>query len=71
LKFNEQDIFQHYRREVNHMRGEIGVVDESNFNGLIFSKITNNIYVGSYLKSSKDIVKLKEQNITAILSIQS
>jgi len=47
------------------------VVDECNINELVFSKITSQIFVGSFLKSSLDMMRLKEQNITSILSIQS
>lgn len=69
--FGKQKQVHPYRRQVSHNRGEIVILDECNINELIFSKITNRIFVGSYPRSSQDILRLKEHKITSILSIQS
>ena len=68
---NDQDSYFPKRFKVTHSRGDIAIYDECRFNELIISEITPQIYVGSHIKSVQDIQKLKEYNISSILSIQS
>ncbi len=47
------------------------IYEECYFNELNYSKITDKIYLGSYLNTTQDFELLKAQGITGILSIQT
>lgn len=59
------------RKGVTYYRAEVTIHDNCRLNDLKFSQVTPQIYVGSYPKSSADLEMLKENNISAIFSIQS
>lgn len=71
FKFADQQAPQQHRVKVTHSRGEIVIVDEFSIDQIVLSQITPQIYVGSYPKSRADILRLKDNNISAIFSIQS
>lgn len=59
------------RRGVTSRKGELSIHDDCSLNTLKFSKVTPQILVGSYPRSRADLQLLKENNVSAIFSIQS
>jgi protein-tyrosine phosphatase len=51
--------------------GELIILDESSFDHLILEKMTNQIFIASYLKNTTQFCKILDRHITAILNLNS
>ena len=51
--------------------GERIIVDKSCFDELVLQKLTNQIYLASCLRNPAQFARITEQNITAVLHLQS
>lgn len=56
---------------VGHSSGDTELYETCDFKELNYSQVTENIFLGAYVKTEEDLTLLRKNKVTAILSIQT
>ena len=54
-----------------HREGDTELREMCDFKALNYSKVTENIFLGAYVKNEEDFFMLKKEGVSSILSIQT